>query len=343
MKTLDLELLIDNSIKGFDAISRQLLGGDNITKMKDRDEIYLSDNSLMNEDDDYSNSSISPELFNDSYNTNIQLSEKDWSQLINLFEIKSGSSDIIIPKVYNNVPYYEMIYNPGKYNNIPSRSDIELFNVVGGNIDLFNSISSTSPETTNIIAGSSNMKEDDINNIESFFEIYDSNSSLLTGKVEDINRWKDINNYDEFLQRPLLKEGKEFMSKFLDIQTRIYGGEIIPRQEIETLIPSYMKQGEFLMSSHGEVSDIEVLGGRSLDLTNAVDPSYSESSYLLSNSTPEITKDLLHAAFMRTFMNLRTGTLGDLKKMIANIREVVNQINKITKQVMVLPNPIKKT
>lgn len=321
MNRLDLELIIDNSIKGFGRISTQLTAGDNLSNMKRRE---LS--TTQKEPKSLNESYTERDLFNETYETDITLSDKDWSQLLNLFDINAGMfGSTIVSKKYNDVPYYEMIYNPRKYNNIPSREDIELFNIVGGNVDLFKHLSplvETNPDI--IIAGSSHMKEDDINNIESFFEIYDSKNSLLTGKVEEISRWKDISTYDEFLQQPLLKEGKDFMNKFLDIQTRVEAGEIIPREEIETLVPMYMKDGESLL----------VTGGLNLDLANAVDPEYSLSSYLLSNDTSDMAKDLIHAAFMRTFFNLRVGTLGDLKRMINNIGDVVKQINRTTKKII---------
>jgi hypothetical protein len=47
-----------------------------------------------------------------------------------------------------------------------------------------------------------------------------------------------------------------------------------------------------------------------------------------------MAKDLIHAAFMRTFFNLRVGTLGDLKRMINSIGDVVKQINRTTKKII---------
>lgn len=291
MEKPDLKLLLDNSLHNYEVIKQLLLSN------KDKNPEFPAPNA----------DSIK-EAYIAAYG-NADLPESAWGQLSNLFEVEAGKAK---QRKYKDRTYSDIIYFPRKKSIIPSRADIIKFQLSGGDPTLFEALGKESED--NLIAGAANLEEDVINSIESFFENYDSKSSLMRSKVEAVNRWKNINSYDEFLQIPLLKEGKDFMNKFLDIEETIAAGGSVPVEDLEDLIPDYMIDG--------------LKAGEGLSLLDAVDPRYKAQSYIISEGISDTAKDLINRAFLASFSVVRISTLADLKNILNRINLLVKQITK---------------
>lgn len=291
METPDLQLIIDNTLYGYHDIKELL---------------------LSHADTEIEFPATSAESLKTSYIAaygDPNLPDAVWSKLSNLFEINAGVARM---KKYKNKKYSDIIYFPRQKNSTPSRTDIIKFQLAGGDPTLLEALDNESEDV--ITAGAAHLEEEVINGIESFFENYDSKSSLMRSKVESVNRWKNINSYDEFLQIPLLKEGKDFMNKFLDIEETIAAGGDVAVEDLEDLMPEYMKGG--------------LIPGDELTLLDAVDPKFKKSSYILSEGISDLAKDLINRSFLASFSIVRISTLADLKSILSKINYVVKLMNK---------------
>lgn len=296
METPDLKLMIDNSIYGYSDIKSLLTNLYN-----NNEDLSFVSGSLENSQAEF-----------ESKFGRTNLTADNWKRFMNLYSIEGGK--VASPKKYKNKRYMDIIYFPTVKSSVPNRSDIIRFELAAGDATLFKALSNTSDESIQELFAGSLLEEDTVNNIESFFELYDNKSVLMKSKVADVNKWKNIESYDEFLQVPLLKEGKDFMNKFLNLEDRIEAGDSIEVEELENLIPSYMLDGGKVMGN--------------LSLLDAVDPEYSDSSYILGEGASEITKELINRAFVTAFSVIRMTTLTDLKSTLAKINLLVRQIKK---------------
>jgi hypothetical protein len=214
-----------------------------------------------------------------------------------------------------------MKYYPKSQIAKPTRSDIIKYEICGGDSELFGKLENINIDINNIVGGSSLLEEDIVSSIESFFESYDSKNALMKSKVADVNKWKNITSYDEFLQIPLLKEGKDFMNKFLNIQDTISAGGDVSVEDLENLIPEYMIAGSSILGGR-------TVKGDSLTLLNIVDPEYKPSSYVYPANISDLAKDMINRAFLYTLENIRRTTLYDLKAVLNSINRVVKILTK---------------
>lgn len=297
MPSPDLKLMIDNSLFSYEEV-KSLLSGLMDNNMEEGFEITSEDQPIKSA------------ITNMYAGKQLNMTDADWEKFSNLYEIEGGKGTL---KRYKGKRYSDLIYFPVKQSTVPNKSDIIRYKIAAGDPHVFEALKAESDEDI-LSAGGSLLEDETVNSIESFFELYDSKSSLMKSKVADISKWKNISNYDEFLQVPLLKEGKDFMSKFLDIQDTIEAGGEVDPEDLEGLIPSYMKGG---LATAGKLS-----------LLDAVDPNYSDSSYILGEGITDVAKELINRSFLHCFAIVRSTTLSDLKSVLSRLELLVKQINR---------------
>lgn len=375
-EALDLELILNNSLKGYQTIRKELQSNNLYQKIQSAHNALMKQEPLpygelleTSDSNEVVGGSIESQ-FNKAYQADVKLSERDWNLLLDLFEDEnmndieselnknesSTSAGVVHkgqhskrrrfrPKHYAGKSYAQLIYFPKQSPSLPpTKDDIILCKLAAGDPELFKGLKEQNIQnnnfTTEILAGGFDIKEDEISNIEAFFEAYENNNMLLKDKLENVNRWKNIENYDELLQQPFLKDGKDFMNKFLDIKERIEAGQVVEADEVEGLVPEYMLDGEKLLEMGnelfygGKVEAGEIVGGKEFTLVTAVDPNYSPSGYLLSRDTSDLAKALMNEAFLRCYTVLRSTVLADLKAYIRSIGETIKRINRLEKRLV---------
>lgn len=304
MSRPDIKLMLDNTLYEYDKVKVLY---DRLKNM-DRHDNIPAQPSLRDTVKNY---------FGDS-----DLSSTGWDRFEDLYTIEGGVAKL---KSYKNKSYADIIYNPVKKSTLHTKADLYRYKMSAGSEMLFDTLKNVTDDSIlEIAAGSPAILEDEmVRGMETFFEQYDSKSSLMKAKVSEVNRWKDVNSYEEFLQVPILNEGKDFMAKFLDIENTLVCGGDVSLEDLEDLIPDYMKDG---------LTD-RIEGG--LRLVHAVDPDYKgESDYILSEHVSEYARALIDRAFLHCFSLIRATTLTDLKNIISRLQLVVKQMNNRSKKIV---------